>query len=441
MIKKLRKQFDNIVLTKEETNKMRSHLLTYTKENPAEVRNKEESRRTTSKPHGLLTLFLTKRLMFVSIILALVAMLGGGTAFAAETTIPGDLLYPVKVHINENVRVALAGSTEAKAELEARFAERRLEEAAELEQSGKLKTDVVTRLENNFSAHVDRVEQHITKLTEEGKLEAAAAQDRLETSIRVHQTILEKLRAKRIEVKERLDAKTKAGEHNTTSTANDDDENEDENDSATSTDDGSSSTTTPKLPLVRPVDKILRALEHRLDVQKEVREKIGERLQQSGEEKIKEAAQNAKKVAEKQMEETGKMIARFVEKQGPQPRAQAEFNAAVAVKTSADTKLDNGKFREAFELYHKAQRMMLNAKMMLQEKFDTEVNVGADDDADEQLVDEQKNKEEDKGEQSNGRKEKIKIKVDEKGKIKVDVKERDTKAEGRGKLNLGIGVN
>ena len=226
MIRKLRRQLNKIAMTNKESANMRGRLLAYMKKNPSTVRNTDEARRTTGKPHGLLPLFLTKRLMFVSIILALVAMVGGGTAFAAETTIPGDLLYPIKVHINENVRVALAGSTEAKAELEARFAERRMEEAAELEQSGKLKTDVVTRLENNLSRHIDKAEQHITKLTEEGKLEAAAAaQDRLETSIRVHQTVLEKIRAKRIEMKERFDAKADA--RNSTSTVKDNgDENE-----------------------------------------------------------------------------------------------------------------------------------------------------------------------------------------------------------------------
>ena len=42
--------------------------------------------------------------MTIALIIALV--LGGGTSFAAEGSLPGDLLYPVKIGVNEEFRRA-----------------------------------------------------------------------------------------------------------------------------------------------------------------------------------------------------------------------------------------------------------------------------------------------------------------------------------------------
>src|SRR3989344_3616455 len=56
--------------------------------------------------------------VIASLVIAL--MLGGGVSFAAEGSLPGDALYPVKVSVNEEVRGAITVGAEAKAEWEAR---------------------------------------------------------------------------------------------------------------------------------------------------------------------------------------------------------------------------------------------------------------------------------------------------------------------------------
>ena len=60
-----------------------------------------------------------------SFALLLVFVLGGGTAYAAQGALPGGLLYPVKVYVNESVAEALATSPEAKLSFHASRAEER----------------------------------------------------------------------------------------------------------------------------------------------------------------------------------------------------------------------------------------------------------------------------------------------------------------------------
>ncbi len=85
---------------------------------------------------------------FISAFLAL--MLSGGTVLAAQASLPGDTLYPVK-RLTEKVEVALATSEKSKAEVEAAHAAERLTELSEL----KTKAAAETRTENKA-----RLEQH-----------------------------------------------------------------------------------------------------------------------------------------------------------------------------------------------------------------------------------------------------------------------------------------
>lgn len=101
------------------------------------------------------------------IALALALLLTGSVSYAAEGSVPGDMLYPVKVGVNEEVRSALTLSTEAKASWEARLAERRLEEAARLAAQGRLDTHTQAELQARFENHADRATNSINRVREE----------------------------------------------------------------------------------------------------------------------------------------------------------------------------------------------------------------------------------------------------------------------------------
>ncbi len=73
--------------------------------------------------------------IIVAVVLAISA-LGGGTAYASQGSLPGDVLYPVKLS-TEHVRVAFAGGDTDKAELYLTFANSRVEEMTALAERGR----------------------------------------------------------------------------------------------------------------------------------------------------------------------------------------------------------------------------------------------------------------------------------------------------------------
>lgn len=137
------------------------------------------------------------------LIAAIVALLGGGTSVAAENALPGEALYAMKTEVNERVVSALSFGKDAKAEWEARRAERRLEEVATLANEGELKTDVSVRIRANFKAHADRVQARVEALTAAGDTDKAAdLASRFEGSLRAHDRILERLKERANEEKQ-----------------------------------------------------------------------------------------------------------------------------------------------------------------------------------------------------------------------------------------------
>src|SRR3989344_6975993 len=85
--------------------------------------------------------------------LVLFVFAGTGTVSAAQGALPGDLLYPVKVSVNEKVEVALAPTPAAKAEVQVRLAERRVDEARELSARGRLDKKSAKALTDDFVEH------------------------------------------------------------------------------------------------------------------------------------------------------------------------------------------------------------------------------------------------------------------------------------------------
>jgi len=124
---------------------------------------------------------------------------GVGTAFAAESSLPGDFLYPVKTNIIEEVRGVFAFTDEQKAAWAARRIERRLEEMKKLEEKNQLRQEITERIENNFKRHEEKVNALIRKLEGNNNPNAARIKTRLQNSIEVHKAILKKLEDKKFE--------------------------------------------------------------------------------------------------------------------------------------------------------------------------------------------------------------------------------------------------
>lgn len=98
-----------------------------------------------------------------AIALVLIVALGTGTSFAAEGAVPGDLLYPVKIKINEPVRNIVKLTPEARAHWEEEKINRRLKEAETLatreELDEKTRSEIEALLEDHVKSFEDTIDQ------------------------------------------------------------------------------------------------------------------------------------------------------------------------------------------------------------------------------------------------------------------------------------------
>jgi hypothetical protein len=88
---------------------------------------------------------------------ALIVVISGGTAYAAEGSLPGDPLYAVKVDALEPIEGSLQFGDSAKAAWNAKIANRRLDEAQSLAAEGRLTEAASDELAANFTAHANAV--------------------------------------------------------------------------------------------------------------------------------------------------------------------------------------------------------------------------------------------------------------------------------------------
>jgi len=110
----------------------------------------------------------------IAIALLIAAVLGGGTAVAAQQSLPGDMLWGFKVHVNEGVTEALSTSDQARAEWDITAIQTRLAEAQTLQAQGKLDAQAQADITENFKEHSQDVAGIITKLEADGQPAVAA---------------------------------------------------------------------------------------------------------------------------------------------------------------------------------------------------------------------------------------------------------------------------
>lgn len=128
---------------------------------------------------------------FVPSALALFLIVGSGVTYAAEGTLPGDTLYPLKVNFTEEVRSAFTFSKESEASWKTRRAERRLEEAEKLAAEGRLTADTSAALAGAIGRHTDDARTTLAEFEEGDETGGAVAiGSKFETALAAHEAIL-----------------------------------------------------------------------------------------------------------------------------------------------------------------------------------------------------------------------------------------------------------
>ena len=179
---------EKIHLSPEEKTAVRGALALFAAEHPLGTQKNQ----ATKKIFTLSNIFFLKPAP-ISLLITLV--LSVGTSFAAEGSLPGEALYPIKVGVNERVREWTALSADAQASWQARAAERRLEEAVTLAAENRITPDIRAQIEENFEKHAERVQDHITHLETRASETVIDISSQFETSLSAHAAMLEQLPA------------------------------------------------------------------------------------------------------------------------------------------------------------------------------------------------------------------------------------------------------
>jgi hypothetical protein len=132
-----------------------------------------------------------------------IIILTAGTSFASESSLPGDILYPVKKNVNEAAMKFFADTPEKKSELAATLVERRLSEAAQLASVGRLTENVSNSLIIEVEQISNEANKQIALLKDEQRIDVAIREaSRLETSLKANSLVLKGV----VNKKERYDS-------------------------------------------------------------------------------------------------------------------------------------------------------------------------------------------------------------------------------------------
>lgn len=324
--KKLRRQG----LAQGERQVILDSLVLYVKKNPAG--NNQRVRRIFygSKSFSASTNFfkILYKPVFVTAIIAIIIVTGGGVAYAAEGALPGDLLYPIKIHINENVRTVIVVSPEAKIEWEVSRTERRLQEAEQLATQGRLDADTSSKISINLKSQSKKISKKIKALEASGNIDVVArSSSNLETALQAHKKIIIK-----------MSDESRAGV-NTKDIVRDLEEEEEE------------------------------ASRVRNNAEIEIKTKIHSKFSQS--------AENRKKSAQKKLDETKNYIEKWEKRLGSEATVEArtQIQKAQEIIIRGEAELNAQKSGEAFNSFQEAHRMAQQARLLLEAKKNFNVNI------------------------------------------------------------------
>ncbi|QQR50273.1 hypothetical protein IPF86_04340 [Candidatus Nomurabacteria bacterium] len=106
--------------------------------------------------------------------IAVIVLLVGGSSltYASENALPGDLLYPVKIHVKEEIEVSFANTPMQKVTIQKERIERRISEVKTLKATGALTPKKVESVTIAFVDHAKELNQNIDELQSEGNNEA-----------------------------------------------------------------------------------------------------------------------------------------------------------------------------------------------------------------------------------------------------------------------------
>ena len=181
-INEIRQSLQTIVLTATEKAQMRDALA---------LRLSAHQKDAHTRNVGIVSPYRYIRTHRVSASVFLGFVLSASTAGAAMSSLPGDVLYPVKVHINEPVEILITRDPAALVRVEKKHAETRIREAETLISSGKLDAETKEILSEQLETHIVSALRHAGEIdTTAGPEESDHLKSEMVTSLRQHRSTI-----------------------------------------------------------------------------------------------------------------------------------------------------------------------------------------------------------------------------------------------------------
>lgn len=142
------------------------------------------------------TLHFLKSFTFRSVpavVIAGLVLSGAGVSYAAEDSLPGDFLYPVKVDFNEEIVSWVTADPIERAVWEAARTERRLSEVGSLAKAGLLDSGRIDVATERFAEQAKRTAERVAMLSAKDPFAAAEVSAELESALEIHEIILARL--------------------------------------------------------------------------------------------------------------------------------------------------------------------------------------------------------------------------------------------------------
>jgi hypothetical protein len=189
LLKQFKKGSREVRLTVEEKSAMRQALVQFARENPIIHTSQAKNSRAVVSPYSFMRKARGFKILSATVIGGI--LIGGTVSFAAEGSLPGNVLYPVKTELNERVRSVVAVTPQAKADWDIKLVERRLSEVKEvgLLETVPLETKEVARA--NVKKYTERAQKRIVELDDNEDDEyALLAAENLARVLQEHESIL-----------------------------------------------------------------------------------------------------------------------------------------------------------------------------------------------------------------------------------------------------------
>ncbi len=199
---KIQKIKNSVYLTEEEKNIMDGVVLDYLNANPLKDKNMEKE-----KPPSLFQFSffsINRKFAYAMLILVIIFGAGSGTVWAAQGALPGDMLYPIKVNVSEEIKSALIFSTKEKANWEAERLNLRLKEMQQVvAKTGSLSSELVKDTENQVMKQTAKVASATKNLEKMGDTESVyALLDKIQSSLETYNSVLQGLLDQNLPVNE-----------------------------------------------------------------------------------------------------------------------------------------------------------------------------------------------------------------------------------------------